>query len=617
MILKKYTLIYIAFLLIFVKWLISFSFFSEPIDLRIIFESVTDGKYYYPLIKYLVEFNLNNPFDPEINYLKIIPIPFSSLIFHAIFFKIFSFYSFIILEFISLIILLSLFYNFYRFIFSRHISLILTLIILLSPIIIKNTFLFEFQYLKIFSTNFYDFRVPRPMISNLFLFGFIFLITKMYIKEFYSYKNFFLLGLILGLSLSSFYYHFFLELIVLFLLIIIKFNKKIFNEIRVNIRYYLLAFFSFLVISIPFLINLYFHESDFTSRQCVFDLNYEMKLNLLKVYLTKYLNLKYIFIILTISTTIIIANLKNFQNRKIINILYLFFISSLLTPIFFTIISNKSCVLYHFNNLIVIFSILYLILFFQIIIKSLIDKKKFKWLTTFLSLMLIFFYCLNFYTISKKNYEDKDYYQYRTEFKILTNQIKNLDKLNETSILTFETDFMIWAIMNDIKYLNLINGLFTSKKDLMIEEDIFSAFKILGLKINNFDRFLKNNNNKSNWRYLNDNISKFFFYKYQANSFVTFKNSREFDSNELNFINKSSPFLHQQSIIPIFEIKRLRNSFLNFNKETKNPDILILNKNENFYDFHELRLDNFCLNIDGKKLMLYLNKYKYTCPNEN
>ena len=45
---------------------------------------------------------------------------------------------------------------------------------------------------------------------------------------------------------------------------------------------------------------------------------------------------------------------------------------------------------------------------------------------------------------------------------------------------------MIWAILNDIKYLNLINGLFSSKKDFMIEEDIFEAFKVLGLDVNNF-----------------------------------------------------------------------------------------------------------------------------------
>ena len=45
----------------------------------------------------------------------------------------------------------------------------------------------------------------------------------------------------------------------------------------------------------------------------------------------------------------------------------------------------------------------------------------------------------------------------------------------------------------------------------MIEKDIFSAFKILGLNNDNFNKFLNNKNDKSNWRYLNLNISTFSF----------------------------------------------------------------------------------------------------------
>ena len=40
---------------------------------------------------------------------------------------------------------------------------------------------------------------------------------------------------------------------------------------------------------------------------------------------------------------------------------------------------------------------------------------------------------------------------------------------------------MIWAIMNEVKYLHLINGLFTSKEDHMIEKDIFQHLKYLDL----------------------------------------------------------------------------------------------------------------------------------------
>ena len=150
---KKHILIYISILLISVKWIISFYFFLEPIDVKIIFESVTDGKYYFPLIKYLSNFNLNLSFDPEITNLNIIPIPFAGLIVHSLLLNLFGFYTFIIIEFLAVTILLALFYNIFRFLFSKKISLFLSLLLFVSPIIIKHSFLYEVQYLKIFSSN--------------------------------------------------------------------------------------------------------------------------------------------------------------------------------------------------------------------------------------------------------------------------------------------------------------------------------------------------------------------------------------------------------------------------------------------------------------------------------
>ncbi len=172
---------------------------------------------------------------------------------------------------------------------------------------------------------------------------------------------------------------------------------------------------------------------------------------------------------------------------------------------------------------------------------------------------------------------------------------------------------MIWAIMNNVKYLTLINGLFSSKKDEMIEKDIFSAFKILGLDFDNFNKFIDNENDKSDWRYLNLNISTFFFYKYQANSMVVFKKMFQFTKDELKFIKKSSPILHQQSIIPKLELQRLRNEFENFNYSGVKPNILILNKNNNFYEINQLNLIDYCLEFEGKNYILLKQKNKYKC----
>ena len=96
----------ITTLLFSVKWVSSFYFFEESLSVKIIFESVTDGHYYYPNIKYLAFFEFNNSLDPYVKNLKLMPIPVSSIIFHSILLKIFGFAGFIIAEYFAIFIFL-------------------------------------------------------------------------------------------------------------------------------------------------------------------------------------------------------------------------------------------------------------------------------------------------------------------------------------------------------------------------------------------------------------------------------------------------------------------------------------------------------------------------------
>ena len=613
---KKFYIIYISLFLIFVKWSLSFYFFQEEIDVKIIFESVTDGKYYYPLIKYLSDLDFTKTFDPEIENLKIIPIPVSSLLLHSIFFKIFNFYSFIILEFLSLTIFIILLYRINRFIFSKKISLFYSLLILFAPTLINFSFLSELQFLKIFGDNLYNFRVPRPMISNLFLLSFIYLILKIYIKNLYTLKDFILLGLVMGLSLSSFYYYFFLECLTLILLLISKYKFDFIKNIFDKLKYYIFLVLSLFITSLPFVINLYFHEKDFTNRQCVYDLNLENKQLLLKFYLNQFSEISFIIIFLGIIFSTIWFIFKD-NKRKFLNLLCILFISSVLNPLFFTIISNKACVFYHFNNLIIITGTLFFIFLIFIYLEKFLILFRINKFYKILNFCLIGFLCISYYSASFNYFKDAKNKNLREEFNNVSKEIKKIDKLENISIFTFDTDFMIWAILNDVKHLSLINGLFTSKTDKMIEEDIFSAFKILGLDKDNFNKFIDNKNDKSNWRYLNLNISTFFFYKYQANSMVTFNDMREFSEDEIRFIEKSSPILHQQSIIPKLELERLKKEFKNFDNSILKPDFLILNTNNNFYNVNQLKLYDYCLEYKGKNYILFKQRNKYRCNKTN
>ena len=161
-----------------------------------------------------------------------------------------------------------------------------------------------------------------------------------------------------------------------------------------------------------------------------------------------------------------------------------------------------------------------------------------------------------------QNFKNKklnnDYTEYRTGIFKATQVLKKIDG-KEIKLLTFDPRLMVWAILNDIKYLDFVNGFFTSKKDHMLEEDIFSTFKKLGLKKENFNSFIENR--KSKWRYINHDVKKSFAYKYQANSLLTYQDTRDFEGEELTHILKTSPMLSQQSIIPKYELDRLKKDF--------------------------------------------------------
>ena len=88
--------------------------------------------------------------------------------------------------FLSLTVFILLLYRINRFIFSKKISLFYSLLILCTPTLINFSFLSEIQFLKIFGDNLYNFRVPRPMISNLFLLSFIYLILVIIGGSFFS-----------------------------------------------------------------------------------------------------------------------------------------------------------------------------------------------------------------------------------------------------------------------------------------------------------------------------------------------------------------------------------------------------------------------------------------------
>ena len=611
---KNYYLLIFSVLIVIIKWSSSFYFFPESIETKILHDSVADAKYYYPMMKFLSDFNLSYSYDPEISNLKIVPLPFWGIVFHSLFLKFLGFYSFIILDLLCVIIVLHLFFHIFKISFDKELAVIFSILIFLSPYLISNTFLGDIQYLHLFGESFYNLRVPRPMITNLYFFSFILVSLKLITGNFYDYKKFFLLGLIMALSLSSFYYHFFSEVIFLLIILIYKFRLRIVIEFKNNFKYYLTFVITFVIASFPFFLNLYLHETDYTNRQCIFNLDWDTKIKVLQYFSSKYFSLKGIIFISTISFLTLIINRLNLVSnldKKVINVFYTLFLASLIGPILFILISHQSCVIYHFVNFIILNAFIFFIIYFLIISKFFFKIK----INNYTNITLIFLF-ISFFTFQEINKIKlkKDHHnqiEYRNELNLVTKKIEENYELEDTSLLTFESDLIIWSIMKNIKYLDLSHSLYTPKKDLMIEEDIFSAFRKLGLGEKNFELFIQNR--ETGWRYLNPHITKFVYYKYQANPLITYQNSLDFEKEEIDHIKKTHLLLQQQQMIPKFELSRLKNEFRKFDSDLIYPEIIVLNKNDDFFDYKNLNLNRYCNIFDGKVFVLYFKDKNEGC----
>ena len=138
----------------------------------------------------------------------------------------------------------------------------------------------------------------------------------------------------------------------------------------------------------------------------------------------------------------------------------------------------------------------------------------------------------------------------------------------------------------------------------MLEEDLISSMKFLGLNKDNFYDLIKNK--KKNWRFKNEFTFQYFGRKYLANSLVFFNNDfSDYTKTEKNFILSNSLLNSHQSIIPKSEIIRLLNKF-DEQTITINPDIIILDKEVN-KNIDKFKNDTFCLIFKSNRFKIYSN----------
>ena len=352
----------ISFLIFSSRWIPSFYSFDESISVRIILESITDGYYYYPLVKYLSVLDFNNSFNPNYPNLENVMIPFYSIFIHSFFYKFLGSFSFILIEYFSVFIFLIINYKLFKKYYSQEVAILFSIIVFSIPIIFSILPVGNINYLNLIKDNIFTLRFPRPLITSLYLFFFLYLIISFEKKEFINKKNFFILGIILALTLSSFYYFFFIQVIILLLYLFYSYKYYAFKKLFDNLDSIIILLVTFLILSIPLILNILYSESDYIRRLGINNINLDQKKLLFDHYLTKYIKKEFSIFFIIISIYLFYFNKTKKMNYRLINLFYLFFISSAIAPLFFILITNKTGILYHYSNTVVIFAFLLILI---------------------------------------------------------------------------------------------------------------------------------------------------------------------------------------------------------------------------------------------------------------
>ena len=492
---KPFFLIAIIFAisLVSLKWILSYIYFDEDIILRIINDSSDSA--YYPIIKTFADFNFSPSYSKILDNLKIISFPVISLFINSFFFKIIGGYSFIFLEIICTTLFILIFYNvLVKLNFSNLYSLTCSLFLFILPTFLIDLTFIDIKILDLITVNlqkFYSMRFPRPVISNLFLFTFIYFVVDFFLKKENYIKNFYILAILLGLTINTFFYHSFLEFFLLIILSILKFKKDFFKIILKNLKHFIFSLLIILIFIVIFQLQVFYSEPDYVERLGVFYLNSNQKIILFE-YLTKFFfGKKFIFLFLVNTTFFLMLKDKH------IRIFYFLFLSSILSPVFFFLIFNKGVDYYHFFDWIVISGILFPIISIMHLIELKVLKRlKDSHLTIsikfFLILMILYFNISNGLKF-KDNVEKENFA--RTNLNEVTSFFFKNEYLKDKNleILNLSIPLSTWLLLNDYKNFSLVPITFwTPKKNITLENELISSIKFLGLDKNDFYELIKN-----------------------------------------------------------------------------------------------------------------------------
>ena len=593
--------------IVFIKWGISFFIFkNETIINKILFD--VEDFYYLPFILNLINFDFSPDYLSNIESNKLLPIPIYSIIFHAISYKLIGFLSFFVLEIIFLYIFLIIILKILlQLNIDYYLAIFVSLFIFILPSLIFDLSLLNINFNVI--SGLFSFRFPRPLVTSCYYFWGIYLALRYYKQEQFSDRNFLLTGTCLALTFVSYYYNF-INLFILFLIIL--FTKMI-NDKSYLKKYYLKIFTSILVFIFlvsPFLYLYSNSANSFSEMMGVISLNWNFKIELLLHFLSKIFSLKFlsVFLFLTLFMYVLLK-LKIFNNKKNIIFPYFIFLATTISPFFFVIVSPSISEIHNFLNWIIISAFFVFIIYICILINFIITKNifnNFRFKNFFFlgsSIVVIFLYQFLYF----ENFVKKNDINLRSDYLKLQKLIDiNSNKLN--NLLSFSPKIQVLWLLKNKNDLSTVESSISSLEFKYLEQNLIQNFKFLNISLSNFKKILSNK--KGSWRYNNEFVRYLSWYKYQANSLITFKNSIDFSNDEINSIEKASPTRTQQIIIPKFEMNRLIDLFNKFELNTtfQKPDLIVIRENSLINDYSLIDDNLYCKIKDFNILNVYVLK---------
>jgi hypothetical protein len=580
---KRYVWL-VPFSIITIKWILIFYIYKDfNLNLKILFNF--DDLSYFPFIISLSDLNLSPTFNEYYNVNNLISFPQASIIIHAIFYKIFGLFSYVILQIIFVITAYILIYHFAKKTGVSELSAILGVIIFFSfPIFFQFLSFFDTYYFfshfkeQIFDYYLVNFRFPRPLVTNLFFYSFL-IFSLRFLKDKNSMRsNHVFLGILLSMLLQSFIHLFLLASFLLILLYLIKIKKKN-NFLKKNIINLIFFLFSFIFFSFFFFYQLFFSEPDYSLRMGLVYLDFEKRKKIFIEVFFHLVNFKYLLIIFFYYLFYLFLKKNNPKLIMSYKFYLLIFFISILMPLIFIIFSPYVIWLKHFfdvKNLVFLFG---LFIIFTYLIDTIIKNVKFK------NIILIFILLLTansiYYhnTISKKYLLNKVYYDNLKEV------------INKSETFTNKTKQNIFSNSDLINYYytykkhNILfpQGFHVSLNDNQLEILMINSLKSVGFNKDNFEDFIQN---KITWRSTN-NISHITGYKYQFNTFYTYFDISDYKINEISFLKKNKLFLSESVALSKNAISRLVIKFSDHQLITEiKPTILIFDKRQDIINFN-------------------------------